>query len=107
MVENIFDLDDKMCLGLDSYHARWEKWESVEQAMREQPKASNSAILCFVFPSSWASYIPEPVIEGNDLCGTDKGEVEGVEEEHHVLARVVGEADLRKIYTVKTLKSPS
>ena len=36
----------------------------------------------------------EPVIEGNDLCWADKGEVEGVEEEHHILARIVGEADL-------------
>ena len=36
----------------------------------------------------------EPVIEGNDLCGADKGEVEGVEEEHHIFARIVGEADL-------------
>ena len=37
---------------------------------------------------------PEPVIEGNDLCGADKGEVEGVEKEHHIFARIVGEADL-------------
>ena len=34
-------------LGFDFYQARWEKWESVEQAIREQPKASNSAILCW------------------------------------------------------------
>ena len=26
-----------------SHQARWEKWESVEQAIAEQPSASNSA----------------------------------------------------------------
>jgi len=30
------------------------------------------------------------VIEGDDLSGTDKGEVQRVEEQHHVLALVVG-----------------
>jgi len=41
--------------------------------------------------------LSHPVIEGNDLCGADKGEVEGVEKEDHVLARIVGEADLFKL----------
>ena len=31
----------------------------------------------------------EPIVEGDDFCGTDESEVEGVEEEHHVLAGVV------------------
>ena len=44
--------------------------------------------------SSAQDNCPEPVIEGDDLCWADKGEVEGVEEEHHILARIVGEADL-------------
>ena len=102
----------------------------MEQAIREQPKASNSAILCLIFYqmslfssnislSSEINYIrpvascvnisiersssvpddfPEPVIEGNDLCGADKGEVKRVEEEHHILARIVGEADLHERY---------
>ena len=35
-------------LEMGLYQARWEKWESVEQAMREQPRASNSAILCSI-----------------------------------------------------------
>ena len=103
----------------------------MEQAIREQPKASNSAILCLIYlyfitclfsssifflsseincvgpvascvnisigsSSSAPDDFPEPVIEGNDLCGADKGEVKRVEEEHHVLARVVGEADLHE-----------
>ena len=39
----------------------------------------------------------EPVIEGNDLCWADKGEVEGVEEEHHILPSIVGQLDLEQI----------
>jgi len=41
--------------------------------------------------------LSHPVIEGNDLCGADKGEVKGVEEENHILSSIVGEADLLKL----------
>ena len=41
-------------------------------------------------------YICEPVIESNDRGRTDEGEVKGVEEEHHILARIVREADLQE-----------
>ena len=54
---------------------------------------SNISAILSVSCSAQDSF-PEPVIEGNDLCGADKGEVEGVEEEHHIFARIVGEADL-------------
>ena len=37
-----------------------------------------------------------PVIESNNLCWTDKGEVQGVEEENHILPNIVGEADLNQ-----------
>ena len=33
--------------------------------------------------------LPSAVIEGDDLCGADEGEVQGVEEEYQVLALVV------------------
>lgn len=36
------------------------------------------------------------VIEGNDLCGADKGKVKGVEEEHNILSLVLLETDLNK-----------
>ena len=39
----------------------------------------------------------QPVIEGNDLGGADEGEVQGVEEQHHVPARVVGQAHLTNL----------
>ena len=37
------------------------------------------------------------VVEGDDLGGTDKGEVEGVEEENHVLPLVVIQRDLLEL----------
>ena len=39
----------------------------------------------------------QPVIEGNDLGGADEGEIEGVEEEHHILPSIVGQLDLEQI----------
>ena len=38
--------------------------------------------------------LPGAVIEGDDLSGADEGEVQGVEEEDHILALVVIQADL-------------
>ena len=38
----------------------------------------------------------DPVRKGNDLGGTDEGEVEGVEEEHHILPSIVGQFDLEQ-----------
>ena len=33
------------------------------------------------------------VAEGRDFCGADEGEIQGIEEEHHVLAAVLGQGD--------------
>merc|ERR1719367_2002886 len=41
--------------------------------------------------------LPGAVIEGDDLSGADKGEVQGVEEEDHILALVVIQADLPEL----------
>ena len=51
-------------------------------------------------------YICEPVIESNDLGGTDEGEVKGVEEEHHILARIVREADLQERMYLQKCRTP-
>ena len=33
----------------------------------------------------------DPVRKGNDLCGTDEGEVEGVEVDYHILSSIVSQ----------------
>ena len=51
-------------------------------------------------------YICEPVIESNDLGRTDEGEIKGVEEEHHILARIVREADLQEKMDLQKFRTP-
>ena len=53
-------------------------------------------------------YICEPVIESNDLIlgRTDEGEVKGVEEEHHILAGIVREADLQERMYLQKCRAP-
>ena len=46
-----------------------------------------------------------PVIESNNLCWTDKGEVKGVEEENHILPSIVGEADLNQNLSEKITRA--
>jgi hypothetical protein len=38
--------------------------------------------------------IAEPPVKGQDLRGTDKSEIKGVEEEDHILSPIAGECDL-------------
>ena len=52
-------------------------------------------------------YICEPVIESNNLGRTDEGEGgKGVEEEHHILARIVREADLQERMYLQKCRTP-
>ena len=44
-----------------------------------------------------AGEISVAIAECRDLGGADEGEIEGIEEKHHVLAAVVGKADLLKL----------
>jgi len=44
-----------------------------------------------------AGEVCDPVAEGRDLRGADEGEVQGVEEQHDVLAPVLGQADFLEL----------
>ena len=50
----------------------------------------------------------DPVVEGEDLSGTNEGEVQGVEEEHEVLAKVVAQLQLLQsgVYIAGLYKVP-
>ncbi len=44
-----------------------------------------------------AGEIGVAIAEGSDFSRADEGEVEGIEEQHHILAAVLGEADLLEL----------
>ena len=44
-----------------------------------------------------AGEISDAIAEGRDLCRTNEGEVQGVEEQHDILAPVLGQADFLEL----------
>lgn len=57
----------------------------------------NSARVIDAYLGTELSELLDPVIEGQDLCGTHECKVEGVEEEHEIFPLVVAQLDLCEV----------